>query len=150
MAGIRLRSAAFNDHTLLPRDYSHEQGDLSPPLEWSGVPDGTAELVIVCEDPDAPTGTFTHWLLAGIQPEVSANDAGMEPDDAVQGRNDFGKLGYGGPHPPVGDEPHRYFFRLYALSEPTDLEPGFSAADLDRVTDGNVLASGTIVGTYGR
>jgi Raf kinase inhibitor-like YbhB/YbcL family protein len=151
MAGLTLQSMAFADNAPLPGDYSREGGDLSPPLEWSGVPDEATELVLVCDDPDAPVGSFTHWLLAGIPPDAEETGPGEEPAGAVAGRNDYGGLGYGGPHPPPGDPPHRYFFRLYALAEPSGLEPGFTADDLERVTDEeNVLASGTLVGTYGR
>ncbi|MBE1559248.1 YbhB/YbcL family Raf kinase inhibitor-like protein [Nonomuraea africana] len=135
---------------MIPRDHSHEAGDVSPQLQWSDVPDGSAELALVCEDPDAPSGTFTHWLVAGIPPDTTQMEAGAELKAYVVGRNDFGRQGYGGPHPPPGDDPHRYFFRLYALSAPTDLSDGFSAEDLRRATEGTVLASGTLVGTYGR
>ncbi|GAA5038131.1 hypothetical protein HNP84_003276 [Thermocatellispora tengchongensis] len=150
MAGITLRSTAFNDHAMIPRTYSHEAGDVSPPLQWADVPGGTAELALLCEDPDAPGGTFTHWLVAGIPPETSGLDAGAELGEYVVGRNDFGDLGYGGPHPPPGDDPHRYFFRLYAFAAPTGLAEGFSAEDFKSAAKADVLASGTLVGTYGR
>lgn len=150
MAGMMLRSAAFNDHTMIPRRYSHEAGDVSPPLEWSEAPPGTAELALLCEDPDAPTGTFTHWLVTGIPADSDHLDAGVDLGDRHVGRNDFGQRGYGGPHPPAGDDPHRYFFRLYALAEPSGLAGGFSADDLRHAIEGKVLASGTLVGTYGR
>lgn len=150
MADIELRSPAFNDHDLIPARYSHEAGDVSPPLEWSGVPGGTAELALVCEDPDAPTGTFVHWLLARIPPTTMSLGPGERPEGTVAGRNDYGTAGYGGPHPPVGDPPHRYFFRLYAVREPLGLSSGFTADDLRRAVEGKVLASGNIVGTYGR
>ncbi|GLX02746.1 YbhB/YbcL family Raf kinase inhibitor-like protein [Microtetraspora sp. NBRC 16547] len=150
MAGITLRSTAFGDHAVIPRGYSHDAGDVSPPLQWSGVPPETAELALVCEDPDAPGGTFTHWLVAGIPPESDHLDAGAKLGEHLVGRNDFGRQGFGGPHPPVGDAPHRYFFRLYALSAPPGLSDGFSARDLRRAVEGRVLASGTLVGTYAR
>ncbi|TMR90993.1 YbhB/YbcL family Raf kinase inhibitor-like protein [Nonomuraea basaltis] len=149
MAGIALSSMAFNDHAMIPHEYSHEAGDVSPHLRWADVPDGTAELALLCEDPDAPSGTFTHWLVAGIPPDTTELDAGAELKGFVVGRNDFGTPGYGGPHPPPGDN-HRYFFRLYAVSEPTGLADGFSPADLQRALEGKVLASGTLVGTFGR
>ncbi|MBA9006791.1 MULTISPECIES: YbhB/YbcL family Raf kinase inhibitor-like protein [Thermomonospora] len=150
MHEIELRSSAFNDHALIPNEYSHAAGDASPPLEWSNVPDETAELVLLCEDPDAPTGTFVHWLLAGIPPETEGLDAGESPTEAVEGRNDYGATGYGGPHPPVGDRPHRYFFRLAALSEPSGLEPGFTAEDYREAIEEKVIGTGTLVGTFGR
>ncbi|MGP3910789.1 YbhB/YbcL family Raf kinase inhibitor-like protein [Nonomuraea sp. 10N515B] len=135
---------------MIPREYSHEAGDVSPALEWAGVPDEAAELVLVCEDPDAPGGTFTHWLVAGIPPDASGLEAGDELKAFTVGRNDFGTQGYGGPHPPPGDAPHRYFFRLYAMPASTGLADGSSAAEFRRATEGKVLASGTLVGTYGR
>jgi Raf kinase inhibitor-like YbhB/YbcL family protein len=150
MADIRIRSAAFSDHAMIPAAYSHQAGDVSPPLEWWEVPDEAAELVLACEDPDAPAGSFVHWLVAGIPPETEGIGAGEDPTEAVAGRNDYGRLGYGGPHPPAGDEPHRYFFRLYGLSEPSGLSSGFTAEDLRVALQERVVATGTLVGTYGR
>lgn len=150
MAGITLRSSAFNDHAMIPHENSHEAGDVSPELEWGEPPDETAELTLVCEDPDAPTGTFTHWLVAGIPTDVRRLEPGAELKEFVVGRNDFGTQGYGGPQPPAGDQPHRYFFRLFALASASGLDDGFSADDFHLALEGNVLASGTLVGTYGR
>lgn len=150
MHEMKLRSPAFSDHTLIPREYSHESGDVSPPLEWSDVPDEAVELVLLCEDPDAPSGTFVHWLLAGIPAETTALEPGEVPTAAVSGRNDYGSAGYGGPHPPVGDDPHRYFFRLAALTEPSGLAEGFTAEDLRVAIEEKVVATGNLVGTYGR
>ncbi|NKZ09257.1 YbhB/YbcL family Raf kinase inhibitor-like protein [Actinomadura latina] len=150
MEEMMLRSAAFNDHTLMPSDYSHDSGDVSPPLEWSPAPEEVVELALACEDPDAPAGTFAHWLLAGIDPVSTGLDAGERPPEAVAGRNDFGSDGYGGPKPPAGDDPHRYFFRLYGLSEPSGLRDGFTAEDLRDALEEKVVASGTLVGTFAR
>lgn len=146
---MKLRSPAFSDHALIPRQYSHENGDVSPPLMWTEVPEGTAELALVCEDPDTSIGTFVHWLLAAIPSEEGGLEAGRQPAAAVAGRNGFGAPGYGGPHPPVGDDPHRYFFRLYALPEPSGLRAGFTAEDLAPLRD-KALGTATLVGTYGR
>lgn len=146
---MRLRSPAFSDHSLIPAQYSHERGDFSPPLVWSDVPEETAELVLTCEDPDAPGGGFVHWLLAGIPPREGGLEAGRQPARAVGGRNGYGADSYGGPNPPVGDDPHRYFFRLYALPEPSGLRPGFTAEQWDAVKD-KALAKATLVGTFGR
>ncbi|MEV5711648.1 YbhB/YbcL family Raf kinase inhibitor-like protein [Actinoallomurus sp. NPDC052274] len=150
MRQITLGSPAFEDHAEIPKEYSHEVGDVSPPLRWSEVPEEAVELVLTCEDPDAPVGTFVHWLLAGIPPETEGIAAGDPPTGAVPGRNDYGRSGYGGPHPPPGDRPHRYVFRLLALSERSGLAPGFSAGDLDETVADRVLATGTLVGRYGR
>ena len=146
---MRLRSAAFSDQTIIPRQHSHEGGDFSPPLVWSEVPEQAAELALLCEDPDAPGGVFVHWLLAGIPPGEDGLEAGRQPAPAVAGRNSSGGTGYTGSHPPVGDDPHRYFFRLYALPEPSKLSAGFTAEDLASRTD-NALAVATLIGVYGR
>jgi Raf kinase inhibitor-like YbhB/YbcL family protein len=148
--GIELRSAAFNDHTLIPDRYSAEGDNISPPLEWSQPPDGTEELALVCEDPDAPGGTFVHWVLSGIPAGSRGMEQGTVPDGAVAGRNDFGELGWGGPRPPVGDDSHRYFFRLYAADRPLGLREGATAADLRSALDGHELALGNLVGLFGR
>ncbi|GLW67405.1 hypothetical protein Arub01_56480 [Actinomadura rubrobrunea] len=147
---ITLRSPAFSDHTPIPAEYAHAQGDVSPPLVWSPPPGAVAELALICEDPDAPAGTFVHWLLAGIDPDAGGVEAGGVPEGAAVGRNDFGFRGYGGPHPPVGDDPHRYVFRLYGLSGATGLKDGFTADDFRTAVEGKTVASGALVGTYGR
>lgn len=150
MATIQLRSPAFSDHAPIPARYSRDGENVSPPLEWTGVPDGTAELALICEDPDAPGGTFVHWVVAGIDPSLGGVGEGEVPPGAVEGANDYGGDGYGGPQPPVGDDAHRYFFRLFALSEPLGLSPGTSADQLRQAMEGRELARGTLVGTYQR
>ncbi len=148
-AVVALRSSAFNDHTLIPGRFSLDGGNTSPPLEWSDPPEGTVELALVCEDPDAPRGTFLHWLLTGIDPSRRALAEGEEPPEATSWDNDFDERGYGGPRPPVGDETHRYFFRLFALDAPIDA----SSADRDEVRaalNDRSLATGTLVGLFAR
>lgn len=144
-----MRSPAFEDHALIPNRYAHSHGDVSPPLEWIGVPDDAAELALACKDPDAPNGTFVHWLLAGIPPQQRGLEAGAAPGLAVPGRNGFGATGYGGPYPPPGDDPHHYVFRLYALPEPSRLPHGFTAQEFTRF-EREALETATVVGTYGR
>jgi phosphatidylethanolamine-binding protein (PEBP) family uncharacterized protein len=136
MAGIELRSPSFGDHQPIPARHAKDHDNLSPALEWSGVPEEAAELVVLCEDPDAPGGSFTHWVLAGLQPTATGLAEGED--------------GYGGPLPPVGDGPHRYFFRVFAASAPLGLVAGASADDLRHALEGKELASGTLVGTYQR
>lgn len=150
MAGIELRSSAFSDHDLIPRKYARDGQNVSPALRWSHVPAGTAELLLLCEDPDAPSGTFTHWLVTGIDPAAGGVDEGRTPPGGRPWSNGFGNRGWDGPQPPVGDDPHRYVFRLYALAEPPRLpaEPG--AEDVHRAVDDTALASGTTVGVYQR
>ncbi|TKG70492.1 YbhB/YbcL family Raf kinase inhibitor-like protein [Prauserella endophytica] len=147
---LELRSAAFTDHTLIPDRYAHHRDNVSPPLEWTRAPDGTEELALVCEDPDAPGGTFTHWVVTGLAPDCTGADEGRLPSGATPGRNGFGELGWGGPQPPVGDEAHRYFFRLYAVDRPLGLGEGASAEDVHAAVDGHTLAKGNLVGLFAR
>ena len=149
-AVIQLRSPAFSDHTAIPVRYSRMSDNISPPLEWSDVPEGTAELAVLCEDPDAPSGTFLHWLVTGI-PATSRNlPASVTPPGATTWTNDFGEPAYGGPQPPVGDDAHRYFFRLYALPSPLDLSPDTPVDQVRRRLQDDALATGTLVGLFAR
>ena len=132
---IHLTSPAFTEGGMIPREFTCDGADRSPPLEWSGVPRTARSLVLICDDPDAPGGTWSHWVLYDLAPSITSLDEGvaadlvatLEPKTVVkqprltvsQGRNDFGKIGYGGPCPPRGV--HRYFFRLYALDQRTEL-----------------------------
>lgn len=150
MAGIELRSSAFADHDFIPRRYTKDGDDVSPPLTWSGVPEDAEELVLLCEDPDAPSGTFTHWLVTGIDPRSGGVDTGQAPPHGEAKPNSFGDRRWGGPRPPAGDPAHRYFFRLYALSEPLPLPSQPSADDVHRAITGRERASGTLVGLYQR
>lgn len=147
---VELRSMAFTDHTLIPDRYSYDGGNTSPPLEWLGIPDGSQELVLMCEDPDAPVGTFVHWIVCGIAPDSTGVDEGTVPQGCVEGRNGFGELGWGGPRPPVGDEPHRYFFRLHAVDRKLGLRQGVAADEVRAALKGHVLERGTLVGLFGR
>ncbi len=147
---IHVRSSAFTDHDLMPGRFAHDQGNVSPPLEWDGVPDGTAELALLCEDPDAPDGPFVHWLVTGIKPDVTAADEGEPPPTGAQETNGFGEQGWGGPHPPTGDEPHRYVFRVYAFDHPGRVPTDLPAADLRATMDDRATATGTLVGLFGR
>lgn len=148
--GIELRSPAFNDHTMIPNNYSYDGGNEVPALEWFGIPDEARELVLLCEDPDAPTGTFVHWIIANIDPASTGVGDGELPEGAVEGTNGFGERGWGGPRPPVGDDPHRYFFRLYAADAPLGLSEGASAEDVHAALEGHTLERGTLVGLFGR
>lgn len=149
-AVIDLRSPAFNDNTIIPPRFSKQGGNASPPLEWSAVPEGTVELALVCEDPDAPGGTFLHWLLTGIDPATTAIGEGEVPPGATSWENDFGQRGYGGPQPPVGDDAHRYFFRLFALESAVDLAPETNVGEVRAAIDDKRLATGTLIGLFVR
>jgi Raf kinase inhibitor-like YbhB/YbcL family protein len=145
-SGFALSSPAFAAGGSIPSQYTCDGEDVSPPLQWSGVPAGTKELVLVIRDPGAARGTFVHWALAGIRPSTTGFPAGGVVGQVVPGRNSFGKLGYGGPCPPAGDQPHHYVFTLSALANPSGLSSGFSAEQLN----GQALGTATLVGTYGR
>lgn len=150
MAGIDLMSSAFNDNAPIARRYALEGDDISPPLTWSGVPDDASELVLLCEDPDAPTGTFVHWVVVGIDPNSDGAEAGTLPQGATELVNGFGRRGWDGPHPPPGDDPHHYLFRLYALKEPCVLPDAPTAEQVHEAVEPRQLASGTLVGVYQR
>ena len=147
---LELTSIAFDDGDALPRRFAHDDENLSPPLEWSTAPDGTAELAILCEDLDAPRRRFTHWVLSGIDPSATGIDEGELPIGAVVGSNNFGETGWGGPQPPAGDGPHRYLFTVFASSAPLELVSGASADDLREALEDNELARGELIGTAER
>lgn len=150
METIELRSPAFSDHAPIPARFSRDGDNVSPTLEWSGVPADAAELVVLCEDPDAPGGTFVHWVLTGLDPAARGLGEGESAPGAVEGANDYGGTGYGGPQPPVGDPAHRYFFRVFAVSEPLGIKSGATAGEVYEAMEGRELAGGTLVGTYQR
>jgi Raf kinase inhibitor-like YbhB/YbcL family protein len=154
--GLSLTSTAFTEGGPIPVKYTCDGADLSPPLAWSGVPQGTAALALIADDPDAPAGTWVHWVLYDLSaalrglPENAAKVERLkELGGAVQGRTDFKRVGYGGPCPPPGP-PHRYYFKLYALGVPLGLKPGGTKQDLERAMGGHVLATGQLMGTYAR
>jgi Raf kinase inhibitor-like YbhB/YbcL family protein len=148
VAGFALQSSAFDHGGPIARRHSCEGEDLSPPLFWSGLPEGTRSLALLVDDRDAPVGTFTHWLAWGLDPGTE----GLAEDGAapVEGRNDFGSNGYRGPCPPPGHGPHRYCFRLYALDSALDLPAGAGKRELERALEGHTLAAAELVGTYER
>jgi Raf kinase inhibitor-like YbhB/YbcL family protein len=148
MADLMLISVAFKEGAQVPARHTCEGDDVSPPLEWSGAPDGAASLALTVDDPDAPSGTFVHWLGWGIDPQAEKLIEGESPP--AEGTNGFGTTGYRGPCPPPGHGPHRYFFRLYALDVAPDLTSGASREELDAAMDGHVLATAELVGTYER
>jgi Raf kinase inhibitor-like YbhB/YbcL family protein len=148
VAGLVLQSSAFDHGGPIPRRHSCEGNDLSPPVSWSGAPDGTRSLALVVDDPDAPAGTFTHWLGWGLDP--GAEGLGEGEAAPVEGRNDFGTSGYRGPCPPPGHGRHRYSFRLYALDSDPDLPPGADKGELERALEGHTLAAVELIGTYER
>ncbi len=147
-APLALSSPAFAAGGAIPTKYGCAGRDVSPPLAWSGVPDGTAELALVVDDPDA--NGFVHWVAAGIPPTATGIPEGATGSDAVpvEGRNSFGKTGWGGPCPPSGT--HHYRFRLYALSRLLGLHDGVTADALRSAAKGATLGTAELVGTYRR
>jgi Raf kinase inhibitor-like YbhB/YbcL family protein len=147
---IRLTSPAFADGGTIPVEFTCSGGDRSPPLRWTGVPGAAVELALVVDDPDAPGGTFVHWVLFALPPGDGGVEAGTVPPGARQGRNGFGKAAYGGPCPPQGDPPHHYRFVLYALSRKLDEPDGAPGEAVRRDAEAAAIARGRLVGLYGR
>ncbi|MFP4057270.1 MAG: YbhB/YbcL family Raf kinase inhibitor-like protein [Candidatus Brocadiia bacterium] len=147
---ITLTSAAFDDGEPIPTRYTGEGQDLSPPLAWSGVPDSAQELALICDDPDAPTPKpWVHWVLYKVPADRSSLPEG-DAGGAMEGTNDFSKTGYGGPMPPPGHGTHHYEFKLYALDQPLDLQPGATKDQLLEAMEGHIVDEGKLVGTYER
>jgi Raf kinase inhibitor-like YbhB/YbcL family protein len=151
---MTLTSPAFEHGAAIPRKHTGEGADVSPPLKWTDPPPSTAAFVLICDDPDAPGGTWVHWVLYDIPPETRSLDenvprTGTVPGPASQGLNSFRRVGYGGPMPPAG-RPHRYVFTLHAVSAGSGLKPGAVKADVLRAIQGKVLASAELMGTYKR
>jgi Raf kinase inhibitor-like YbhB/YbcL family protein len=143
-----LSSNAFGHGDEIPRRHACDGEDVSPALSWSDPPAGTRALALIVEDPDAPVGTFTHWVAWNIDPVTGGLGEGESAP--AEGRNDFGTGGWSGPCPPPGHGPHRYFFRLYALD--TQLTVGFRAGrrELERGLAGHVLETAELIGRYER
>jgi hypothetical protein len=146
-------STAFRDGGPIPRNHTCDGEDVSPPLAWSGVPAGAKSLALICDDPDAPMGTWVHWVLYDLPPDCTSLPEGVPRKEklkngARQGRNDFRKIGYNGPCPPGGT--HRYFFKICALDAVLNLVPGLTKAELLKAMEGHLLAEGRLMGTYKR
>jgi Raf kinase inhibitor-like YbhB/YbcL family protein len=151
---IQLTSSAFAEGKPIPAKYTCDGADVSPPLAWSNVPEGTKSLVLISDDPDAPVGTWVHWVIYNIPPDATDLAEGVPKSEvltngATQGMTDFKRIGYGGPCPPRGG-PHRYFFKLYALDTGLELKPGATKQELLRAMEGHILAEGQLMGTYQR
>jgi Raf kinase inhibitor-like YbhB/YbcL family protein len=150
---LQITSSAFSEGEIIPKRYTCDGPDVSPDLAWNGVPEGTESLALICDDPDAPMGTWVHWVLFNIPPGESELPAEIPPDKilasgARHGINDFRKSGYGGPCPPGGT--HRYFFKLYALDTVLDLDSSITKDKLEKAMKGHILAEGQLMGKYKR
>jgi Raf kinase inhibitor-like YbhB/YbcL family protein len=151
---IEITSTAFRDGETIPKAHTGDGKDLSPPLTWNSLPGGTQSFALIADDPDAPRGTWVHWVLFNLSAQTQKLAEGVPvqkelPNGAKQGTNDFGKIGYGGPAPPPG-KPHRYFFKLYALDTVLNLPAGATKDQVTVAMKGHVLAEGQIMGKYGR
>ena len=150
---LKVESAAFANGGLIPAKYTCDGDDMSPPLRWSKPPDGTKSLAIISDDPDAPRGTWVHWVVYNIPPQVRelrehVPSSERLSDGTVQGRSDFGRIGYGGPCPPSGT--HRYYFKVYALDTMLNIAHGATKQQLLKAMEGHVLAQGELMGKYAR
>ena len=148
---MRLVSTAFEEGAPLPKKFTADGSNVSPPLEWLDAPAGTRSFALICDDPDAPRGIWVHWVLFNIPSDKTglAENVATQSIGARSGKNDFGKLGYGGPAPPRG-KPHRYYFKLYALDRSLDLPDGATKQQLESAMKGHILADAQLMGTYGR
>ena len=151
LVSIEITSSAFAHETAIPTRFSCKGEDVSPALTWGEPPAGTQSFALIMDDPDAPVGTWDHWLLFNIPvaarglPEAFPSDATL-PDGSMSGKNSWGTTGYGGPCPPSGT--HRYFFKLYALDEMLAISAGASKGELEKAMVGHILAKGELTGTF--
>ena len=146
-AMMKITSSAFHEGGDIPSKFTCDESDTSPPLQITGIPSEAKSLVLIADDPDAPGGLFTHWLVWNIPPQTSSIAEGSAPQ-GVQGANDFGKSGYRGPCPPPGR--HRYSFKIFALDRELELRSGAKRSQVDAAMKGHVIAQGELVGRYAR
>jgi Raf kinase inhibitor-like YbhB/YbcL family protein len=151
---LQMTSTAFSAGEMIPKKFTCDGPDVSPQLAWNDAPAGTQSFALIVDDPDAPVGTWVHWVLYDLLASARELPEGVAkqeqlPSGARQGRNDFGKTGYGGPCPPPG-KPHRYFFKLYALDAKLNLKAGATKADVERALKGHALGQAELMGRYGR
>ncbi len=150
---ITVKSSAFASGQPIPAKYTADGRDISPPLSWSGAPAGTEQFALIVDDPDAPKGTWIHWVVYGIPGDATslpegAGAKGKPAAGLLEGRNSWGKPGWGGPSPPSGT--HRYYFRVYALDAEVELKEGLTEAELTKAIEGHLLGTGELMGTYRR
>ena len=151
---LMIKSSAFNNGDTIPDKYTCRGKNISPPIFWEDIPDNTASFAIICEDPDAPGGMWSHWVIYNILEGTTKLTEGVPPYDEIdngakQGMTDFGRIGYGGPAAPPGPA-HRYFFRLYALDKILEVESGLTRAELLKTMDGHIIEEAEIMGKFKR
>lgn len=143
---MKITSPAFHHGEFMPRQYTRYDADKSPPLRIEGVPANTRSLVLIMDDPDAPRGTFTHWIVFDLDPKTVDIGEDHAPEQARQGSNGWGETQYGGPRPPSGE--HRYFFRLFALDTKLDLPRGSTRQEVEGAMRGHVIDTAELMGRY--
>ncbi len=143
---MKITSSAFQEGAEIPARYSRQGGNVNPPLRIEGAPANAKSLVLIVDDPDAPVGLFTHWLVWNIDPVTTGISEASTPKGAVQGTNGYPTLGYGGPQPPSGT--HRYYFKIYALDQTLNLPAGAKRKELEKAMKGHVIAQGQLMGRY--
>lgn len=151
---FQISTTAFSEGGTIPKQYTCDGPDLSPPLSWADAPAATTSFALIADDPDAPVGTWVHWVLFNAPAASHQLAEGVKKDEhlsdgTLQGRNDFRRIGYGGPCPPPG-KPHRYFFKLYALDATLDLKAGATKPEVERSMKGHILGEAQLMGRYGR
>lgn len=149
MTTLTLKSTSFQNEQIIPKRYTCDGENMNPPLSIEGIPEGAQSLVLIVDDPDAPSGTFVHWLVWNIPPQFSDIPENSVPPSALQGTNDFGKEEWGGPCPPPGPE-HRYFFKLYALNTLLELQRGANKELLEKAMESHIINQTELIGKYGR
>jgi Raf kinase inhibitor-like YbhB/YbcL family protein len=145
---MRIKTTAFQEGGNIPSKFTCDGPDANPPLRFEGAPAEAKSLALIADDPDAPGGLFTHWLVWNIDPKTTSVEENSAPSNGVQGKNDFGKSGYGGPCPPSGT--HRYVFKIFALDRQLDLAADSKRAQLDAQMRGHIIAQGELIGRYSR
>ena len=145
MQKIKIISSAFKNNERIPSKYTCDGIDVNPPLKFQNIPNGTKSLALIVDDPDAPMGTWIHWIVWNINPTEEIDEATVP---GIEGINDFNKTSYGGPCPPSGI--HRYFFKIYALKTKLDLNSNARKRDLEEAMEGKIMTKGEIVGLYSR
>jgi Raf kinase inhibitor-like YbhB/YbcL family protein len=148
MSELLIASPAFSHQGMIPSKYTCDGADVNPPLSFTNIPEKSKSLALIVDDPDAPMGTWVHWVAWNIGPGTKEIPERSVPKGALQGTNDFRKQGYGGPCPPSGT--HRYFFKLYALDAPLPLQAGATKAQLEQAMKGHIIAQAELVGLYRR
>jgi len=154
VVAMELKSTAFSDGQYIPSEYTSQGQDISPELTWTGIPEATKNFVLICDDPDAPVGTWVHWVIYDIPPGVNSLAENVPkiarlPNGIKQGKNDFGNIGYGGPMPLPG-KPHRYLFKLYALDTELDLVPNLTKQEVLNRIQAHIIDQAQLMGLYKR